>query len=136
MLDYSKDAKNNILMNYTEVLKELDVGFQILIINKRLDVLKYIDNIKELNIKNISKNKMNIFYEEYMKDLKKLLNKANIYETKYYLVFSIDVTKEKEIESIENCIFRLNKVGCYVSKLRGVDNIKNMLYECINKEHI
>lgn len=136
MLDYSKDTKNEILTNYTEVLKELDIGFQILVINKKIDIARYIENTKELNIKSISKNKMNAFYEEYMNDLEELLNKANIYETKYYLVFSIDITKEKELENIENSILRLNKIGCYISRLKGVDNIKRMLYECINKENI
>ncbi len=136
MLDSSKDTKNNIITSYTEILKEIDINFQILIINKKLDISKYIENTKKLNINIINKNKVISLYDEYMDNLEKLLNKANIYETKYYFVFSMDITNEKEIYNIEKSLKKLNKIGCNVSRLRGVDNIKQMLYECINKEYV
>lgn len=131
MLGLSEEEKENILMVYKELLRQVNFDFQILMINSKLNIDKYIQNI--ISRTNISKIENIELKNKYIKDIKEKLIKENIYEKDYYIIISISYNTCCNISSIDNVIKKLNKIGCTTKKVSGKNNLKKLLYKCINK---
>lgn len=131
MLGLSENEKENILTVYKELLRQVSFDFQILILNSKLDVDSYINTYIYQNdfsqIENMQlKNK-------YIQDIKEKLIKENIYEIDYYIVISVVYNMNININSIDNVIKKLDKVGCVTTKVCGKKKLRDLLYKCINK---
>ncbi len=122
IINISDDIKNNILNSYVSFLREMNVDFQILIINKKLKL----DNIFSDN----SKEK----YDKYLQDMRVKIKEDKIFYTKYYIVVALK--KHDSIEEIDKIITLLKNCGCNVNRINTKKDIKNILYECINKEDV
>lgn len=131
ILGLSEEEKENILTIYKELLKQVNFDFQILMLNSKLDIDLYVQNLVTqtgiLQVENMNlKNK-------YINDIKEKLIKENIYETDYYIAISISYNMNTNFTSIDNVIKKLNKIGCTTKKVCGKNNLQNLLFKCINK---
>ena len=131
ILGLSEEEKENILTIYKELLKQVNFDFQILMLNSKLDIDLYVQNLVTqtgiLQVKNMNlKNK-------YINDIKDKLIKENIYETDYYIAISISYNMNTNFTSIDNVIKKLDKIGCTTKKVCGKNNLQNLLFKCINK---
>ncbi|MEG0872538.1 MAG: hypothetical protein RSE00_01560 [Clostridia bacterium] len=135
MLDLSIDVTNSILTTYMEFLRELNVDFQILVMNKKLDISLY----KKEYMKPIalSKNsKLTEVYKKYTADTLEKLKGENIFTTTYYIIVSQDVEKEFCLEEIDITMFKLKNIGCGIKRIIEDLEIEAILYRSINKEDI
>ena len=131
ILGLSEEEKENILTIYKELLKQVNFDFQIVMLNSKLDIDLYVQNLVTqtgiLQVKNMNlKNK-------YINDIKDKLIKENIYETDYYIAISISYNMNTNFTSIDNVIKKLDKIGCTTKKVCGKNNLQNLLFKCINK---
>lgn len=114
----------SIFNSYVTFLREINIKFQIVLINKKL------------NLQNIFKNKdrEDQIYNKYLQDMKIKLVKDEIFYTDYYIIVSIE--KSDSIEDIDKTIYILKDCGCDVRRVWGKEILKSILYECINKEQL
>ncbi len=135
ILDSSENIKNDISNIYIQFLKEFNLEYQILISNRKFDAENY---MKKYN--NISNEKVDNEYDNikklYLNDVYDKLSKEEIYSSKYYLIVAIRDQDSIRIEDVDKTIYKLNQIGCIVSRIRSIEDIKLVLYECINKEKI
>ena len=118
-----KKSKNNHLITsiYRQFLDLYSDEFQILILNRNLDVSKYFNK----------KNKeSNIFLDEYKKDLIEFLKnsiiKNNIVEEYYYITVSLPIgTDIKRIDEKLN-IFKRNSIECIKLDKQQIIELINM----------
>lgn len=132
MLGLSKIEQENILTIFKELLKQVNFDFQILMLNSKLNIEKYINNL--ISQTNISKLENINLKNNYIKDIKEKLIKEKIYETDYYIIISITYDTSIEIKDVDNVINKLKKIGCDVKKVKGKNNLEKLMYRCINKE--
>lgn len=123
ILNISEDIKNNISNSYITFLREINIDFQILVINKKLSLEKFF-NIDNLNDK----------YDKYLKDMRVQLKEDKIFYAKYYLIVALK--KQENIEDIDKIVGLLKNCGCNINRINNRDDIQDLLYECINKEDI
>lgn len=122
----SEDSMKNIFNSYITFLRDINIQFQIVLINKKLNlenIFKYKENENE-----------NQIYNDYLNDMKEKLKNDEIFYTNYYIVVSLN--KNDNIEDIDRTINILKNCGCNVFRLKGKEKIEKMLYECINKENL
>ena len=124
VINISEDMQKTISNSYTTFLREINVGFQILVINKKLNL----ENI--FNNQNTDSGK----YDKYLQDMRVKIKEDNIFYTKYYMVVALN--KQENIEDIDKSINLLKNCGCDVTRLDKKKEIEDMLYECINKEDL
>ncbi len=129
-LNFSIDVQSNILNLYNEFLRELNLNFQIYISNKKVNIQKYIQSLKESVISD------NAIIKKYIESISKELENDTLYSTKYYIVISVSREEDIDIESIDVIIEKLKYIGCNVRKVQNKKTLKNILYESINKEVI
>ena len=116
--------QKNISNSYTTFLREIQIDFQILIINKKLDIESIFNNDKyESDISN-----------KYLEDMRVQMKQDNIFYTKYYIVVAL--SKKDDINEIDKTINLIKNCGCGVERIKSKKNLENLLYECINKENI
>lgn len=132
MLGLSQTEKENIVMVYKELLRQVNFDFQIIMLNSKLNIDQYIEQlIKKMDIakiKNISlKNK-------YVEDIKSKLLKENIYETDYYIAISISGNTNLDIYAIDNVIKKLERIGCATKRIYGRNKLQDLLYRGIHKQ--
>ena len=132
MLGLTYYEKQNILTIYKEFFKQVNFDFQILILNSKLNVSKYINNL--IAKTNISKIENINLKNKYINDIKNKLLKEKIYECDYYIIVSLPYNSNFDIYSIDNVINKLNKIGCNVKKIIGKNKLEKIVYRCINKE--
>ncbi len=130
ILDNSLYIKEEIIDLYLQFLQEIKSNFQICISNKKMDVEKYIE--KYYPLESIAEN--NDIYNLYKERLKEELQKEEIYESKMYIVVSIDLKSNDCIDEVKNTISKLNKIGCKTKQIENVNNLKELLYGFLNKE--
>ena len=116
--------QKTIYNSYTTFLREINVGFQILVINKKLNL----ENI--FNNQNTDSGK----YDKYLQDMRVKIKEDKIFYTKYYIVVALN--KQDNIEDIDKIVNLLKNCGCDVKRLDKKREIEYMLYECINKEDL
>lgn len=116
--------QKTIVNSYTTFLREINVDFQILMINKKLNI----ENI--LNNQNTDSAK----YNKYFQDMRVKIKEDKIFYTKYYVVVALN--RQENIEEIDKIVNLLENCGCDVNRLKNKKDIEEMLYECINKEDL
>ena len=133
ILNISDEIVSNITNIYTEFLRELEIEFQILVSNQKLDVEKYIKDFMQFI--DIDKN-MSEIYVEYIEDIKKKLYDEQLYNTKYYIITYIKNTSIKKEKEIMATLCKLKQIGCNVKRIIGRNNLLKIMYNSINKEFI
>jgi len=132
MLGLSENEKENILTVYKEFFKQINFDFQILILNSKLNVDKYIEKlIAKTNIYQVENIDLK---NKYINDIKQKLLREKIYESDYYIIISLSYNSNLDIYSIDNVIKKLNKIGCNTKKIFGKNKLEKIMYRCINKE--
>ena len=131
-LNFSIDVQSNILNLYSEFLREFNFEFQIFISNKKINTKKYIENI-EKNMRS-GNNLFTELKKKYVSNIYNQLEKECIYNTKYYIVVSLDSDSNIDINSLDALIQKLNLIGCNTKRIESKNELKYLLYECINKE--
>lgn len=135
ILHSSDDMINDISNVYIQFLKEFNLEYQILISNRKFDAESY---MKKYN--NLLDEKLGSEYKHmkklYIDDVYDKLSKEEIYSAKYYLIVAIRDQDSTRIEDVDKTVYKLNQIGCSVTRINGTENIKLILYECINKEKI
>lgn len=135
MLNYSEETKNNIQTIYVEFLRELNLDFQILVVNRKMNVSRYLDEYT--NNLNLMSNDMLInIYSKYIEEIRKKIIDEEIYETKYYIIVSIRDSNLQTVEDVDKIIYKFNKIGCEVKKINSKRKYEEVLYECVNKENL
>ena len=133
LLNFSIEVQSNILNLYSEFLRELNLEFQIYISNKKVNIPKYIESLKNsMSIKNSFS--YNNLLSKYISSITEKLEDEIIYNTKYYLVLSIDRDELIDFSTVDYTIKKLNNIGCNVQKINSKRKIETLLYESINKE--
>lgn len=122
IINISEDTQKNILNSYVTFLREINIDFQILVINKKL------------NIENMFQNNNNEIYNKYLENMRIKIKEDKIFCAKYYIVVSLK--KQNNIDELDKAIGLLKNCGCNVSRLKNKKDIEELLYECINKEEI
>jgi hypothetical protein len=132
-LNFSMDTQSNILNLYNEFLRELNFEFQIYISNKKINVENYISNLEKVINKNANLRHINLM-KRYLESITKELENEIIYTTKYYIVISFERDSSYDISQIDNIIKKLDYVGCNTKRIKEKKELKNILYESLNKE--
>lgn len=125
LLDLSDDIVENIINQYNEFLRQLNNDLKILVINKEYNIKEYFMNT--INNELINKD----MYKDYMNDMEEILNREKIFDTFFYIIISI---KNDNVENVENSFEILERIGCKVKKIKGKEEIINILNKSINKE--
>lgn len=133
LLNFSIDVQSNILNLYSEFLRELNLEFQIYISNKKVNIPKYIESLKNSMSKKNSLSYNNLL-SKYISSITEQLEDEIIYNTKYYLVLSIDRDELIDFSTVNYTIKKLNNIGCNVQKINSKRKIETLLYESISKE--
>lgn len=133
LLNFSIEVQSNILNLYSEFLRELNLEFQIYISNKKVNIPKYIEGLKNSMSKKNSFSYNNLL-SKYISSITEKLEDEIIYNTKYYLVLSIDRDELIDFSIVDYTIKKLNNIGCNVQKINSKRKIETLLYESINKE--
>jgi len=133
LLNFSIDVQSNILNLYSEFLRELNLEFQIYISNKKVNIPKYIESLKNSMSKKNSLSYNNLL-SKYISSITEQLEDEIIYNTKYYLVLSIDRDELVDFSTVNYTIKKLNNIGCNVQKINSKRKIETLLYESISKE--
>lgn len=130
LLEMSVPTQQNIISIYTQILREFTIPIQILVSNKRLEVENYLSTYFSSTTVFSSKI-LNLIYREYVNDMRKKLQEENIYESKYYI--SITVCPQQDMLEIERILYKLEKIGCRLEKIKNAMQLKKLLYEMIHK---
>jgi len=133
LLNFSIEVQSNILNLYSEFLRELNLEFQIYISNKKVNIPKYIESLKNSMSKKNSFSYNNLL-SKYISSITEKLEDEIIYNTKYYLVLSIDRDELIDFSTVDYTIKKLNNIGCNVQKINSKRKIETLLYESISKE--
>ncbi len=133
LFDINEERKNNILNKYKEILKQINFDFEVLMINQKFDIDKYINKLKNNSLVN-EKNKS--IYFEYVKELKEKILNENIYETIYYIVVSFANINNLNVESVDKIIKKFADIGCNVTRISGKDNLVKILNNTINRREM
>lgn len=123
VINISKDIKNNISNSYITFLREINVDFQILVINKKLSLENFFNNDEYSNK-----------YDKFLHDTRVKLKEDKIFYSRYFVVVALK--KQENIEDIDKVIGLLKNCGCSVNRLENKKDIQDLLYECINKEEV
>lgn len=127
-LDLSDNVQKNIIEVYRQFLSECKFKIQILISNNKLDVNKYVDEFLCSN----DKLQAEIF-EEYIADMKNKLIDENIYETSILVIVSENSKESTNVQEYDRVIYKLEDIGCRVSKIDNKNEIEKILYKHLNK---
>jgi hypothetical protein len=133
MLNYSEETKNNIQTIYVEFLRELNLDFQILVVNREMNLNRYLDEYTN-NLDLISSDLLINIYSRYIEEIRQKIIDEKIYETKYYIIVAIRDLNIQTVEDVDKIIYKFNKIGCDVKRIDSKRKYEEILYECINKE--
>jgi hypothetical protein len=85
----SEEDQNIIVGQYQNFLNSLNFPIQILVQSRRLDVMPYLDSLKD-KIKNISNELLRLHANEYIEFIHGLTELSNIMDKKFYVVVGFD----------------------------------------------
>ncbi len=123
----SEEEQNSIIYAYQSFLNSLDFPIQVLIQSRKLDVDKYIENVKEQGEKHenpLLREQTN----EYCDYIQKLVEYADIMEKKFYVIVPLDPYRTQKQNTI-------SKFLSSISARDSIDNIKrrHREFEQLNK---
>ncbi len=112
----SEEEQNSIIYAYQSFLNSLDFPIQIVIQSRKLDIDKYIENVKEASAKhdNPLLKQQTLEYAEY---IQKLVEYADIMEKDFYVVVPYDPYRAQKLNPLE-------KFMQSISSTDSIDNIK------------
>ena len=123
----SEDEQNAIIYSYQNFLNSIDFPVQILVQSRKLDVDKYIENVKGIGEKheNVLMKEQTLEYCEY---IQKLVEYADIMEKKFYVVIPYDPYRSQNKNMLAKFMDR-------ISSADSIDNIKrrHKEFEELNK---
>ena len=128
LLDLAENIKLNMVEKYKEILRELTFNIQILVVSKKLNLDLYIKKHLTCN-KNIPRD----MYIRYVEELKKEIYEENIFESNIYIIVSETVQEKSKIEEITRVIYKLEELGCKVERVLKKEEIKEIIYNSLNK---
>lgn len=123
----SEDEQNAIIYAYQNFLNSLDFPVQIVVSSRKLDVDKYIENVREIGEKNENTLlKQQTF--EYCEYIQKLVEYADIMEKKFYVIVPYDPYRAQDLNMF-------SKFMQSISSKDSIDNIKrrHKEFEELNK---
>lgn len=128
LLDLNESTMENIILQYKEFLRQINFDFQVLVINKEISFKDYIKKVfnDELNSTKI--------YSSYINDMEIKFKNENIFETVYYIVVKIKDNNMLNVDTVDNSIKILNKIGCKVNRIIDKNKLTKILNNSINKE--
>lgn len=112
----SEEEQNAIIYSYQNFLNSLDFPIQIVVQSRKLDIDKYIENVKEFGEKHVNpllKEQTN----QYCDYIHKLVEYADIMEKKFYVIVPYDPYRARK----ENM---LKKFLNYISSGDTIENIR------------
>lgn len=130
-LDLEEDMQNNIVSIYTEFLRRIESNIQFYITNRKLNIDQYIKD--QFFKKEFNNTRLDDIYNQYVSDIKDKLKSENIFTTKIYIVFSQNSKENNDIKELEDHILLLERLGCKISKITRKSNLKQILFETLNK---
>ncbi len=110
-----------MLNKYEEFLRTINLEFQILIINKKINGKDYF-LLKQNESSDDLKTKLT---EEYINNLDKLLNGKDILNYEYYLI----IKSIKEVENVEKYILSFETIGINVEYLNSKEELQKLIIE-------
>jgi len=112
----SEEEQNSIIYAYQSFLNSLDFQIQIVIQSRKLDIDKYIENVKEAASKheNPLLKQQTLEYAEY---IQKLVEYADIMEKDFYVIVPYDPYRAQKMNPLE-------KFMQSISSADSLDNIK------------
>lgn len=112
----SEEEQNSIIYAYQSFLNSLDFPIQIVIQSRKLDIDKYIENVKEAAQKheNPLLKKSTLEYADY---IQKLVEYADIMEKNFYVIVPFDPYRAQSMNPLE-------KFMQSISAQDSIDNIK------------
>lgn len=115
----SEDEQNGIIFAYQSFLNSIDFPIQISIQSRKLDIDKYIDNVKETAAKHESQllKEQTLEYGDY---IQKLVEYADIMEKNFYVVVPFDPYRSQD----------LNVVSKFMQQISAQDSV-----EAIKRRH-
>lgn len=117
----SEEEQNSIIYAYQSFLNSLDFPIQISIESKKLDIDKYIENVRETAAKHESQllKEQTLEYAEY---IKKLVEYADIMEKNFYIVVPYDPYRSQKVSMF-------SKFMQSISAQDSIDSIKRRHHE-------
>ncbi|MBI5421622.1 hypothetical protein HZA44_00605 [Candidatus Peregrinibacteria bacterium] len=112
----SEEEQNSIIYAYQGFLNSLDFPIQIVIQSRKLDIDKYIENVKEASQKheNPLLKQQTLEYADY---IQKLIEYADIMEKNFYVVVPYDPYRAQKLNPLERFMQS-------ISSADSLDNIK------------
>lgn len=128
LLDLNESTMENIILQYKEFLRQINFDFQVLVINKEISFKEYIKKVfnDELNRTKI--------YSSYINDMEIKFKNENIFETVYYIIVKIKDNNMLNVDTVDNSIKILSKIGCKVNRIIDKNKLTKILNNSINKE--
>ena len=128
LLDLNESTMENIILQYKEFLRQINFDFQVLVINKEISFKEY--------IKKVFNDKLNRtkIYSSYINDMEIKFKNENIFETVYYIIVKIKDNNVLNVDTVDNSIKILSKIGCKVNRIIDKNKLTKILNNSINKE--
>lgn len=128
LLDLNESTMENIILQYKEFLRQINFDFQVLVINKEISFKEY--------IKKVFNDKLNStkIYSSYINDMEIKFKNENIFETVYYIIVKIKDNNMLNVDTVDNSIKILSKIGCKVNRIIDKNKLTKILNNSINKE--
>jgi len=134
----SEEEQNAIIYSYQSFLNSLDFPVQIVVSSRKLDVDKYIENVREIGKKNENKLMQEQTYE-YCEYIQKLVEYADIMEKKFYVVIPFDpyrITKLSMIQKFMQHISAEDSVEKIKQRHNEFEQLKEKLMERVSVARI
>jgi len=130
----SEDEQNAIIYAYQSFLNSLDFPVQIVVHSRKLDVDKYIENVKEIGEKheNALLKKQTMEYCEY---IQKLVEYADIMEKKFYVIVPYDPYRSQKKNMFSKFMERISSsdsVDAIKRRHKEFDELNKSLTQRVN----
>jgi hypothetical protein len=130
----SEDEQNSIIYGYQNFLNSLDFPIQIVIQSRKLDIDKYIENVRETAQKheNPLLKQQTLEYAEY---IQKLVEYADIMEKDFYVIVPYDPYRAQKLNPLEKfmqSISAADSIDSIKRRHREFDELNKHLAERVN----
>lgn len=131
LLDINEDTKERLFDIYKEFFRQINFDFKIITLNRKLNSEEYINKLKTIVMNKSNSN--NELKTKYLDELKIKIENENIHNSCHYIIVSSE-SNNFSVESVDNSLKILERMGCNVKKVKEKENIANILQSCINKD--
>ena len=130
----SEDEQNGIIYAYQSFLNSLNFPIQIVVQSRKLDVDKYIDNVKDMASKHENEllKEQTLKYAEYVE---KLVEYADIMEKNFYVVVPFDPYRAEKVNAFSKFMASISSqdsVDAIKRRHREFDELNKKLGERVN----